>query len=84
MRTNIELDDELVERAMKVYQVPTKRAIVELALQRLIESMNRKEKLAMEGTGWDGDLDAMREGGGSLRAQASRAHDAETRPRSRK
>ncbi|HEY0711673.1 MAG TPA: type II toxin-antitoxin system VapB family antitoxin [Polyangia bacterium] len=61
MRTNIELDDELIERAMKVYQVPTKRAIVELALQRLVESMARKEKLAMEGTGWEGDLGAMRE-----------------------
>jgi Arc/MetJ family transcription regulator len=61
MRTNIELDDELVLRAMKVYQVPTKRAVVELALQRLIEGMTRKEKLAMEGSGWEGKLGAMRE-----------------------
>jgi Arc/MetJ family transcription regulator len=62
MRTNIELDDELVERAMKVYQLSTKRAVVELALQRLVESMSRTEQLAMEGTGWDGDLAEFRKG----------------------
>ena len=61
MRTNIELDDELVARAMKVYQVSTKRAVVELALRRLVDAMERKEKLAMEGSGWDGDLAAMRD-----------------------
>lgn len=62
MRTNIELDDELVERAMKIYQVSTKRAVVELALQKLVDSMSTDEKLAMEGTGWDGDLEAIRDG----------------------
>jgi Arc/MetJ family transcription regulator len=62
MRTNVDIDEELIERAMKTYQVPTKRAVVELALRRLVEGMGREEKLAMEGTGWDGDLRAMREG----------------------
>lgn len=60
MRTNIELDDALVERAMKVYQVPTKRGVVELALRRLVDAMERKEKLEMEGSGWEGDLAVMR------------------------
>jgi len=27
------------------------------------EPMTREQALAMEGTGWDGDLDEMREGG---------------------
>jgi Arc/MetJ family transcription regulator len=62
MRTNIELDDELVERAMKVYQLSTKRAVVELALQRLVDSMTTEEQLGMEGTGWDADLSQLREG----------------------
>ena len=62
MRTNIEIDDDLVERAMKVYQLSTKRAVVELALQRLVDSMSKAEQLAMEGSGWDGDLAQMREG----------------------
>lgn len=62
MRTNIELDDELVERAMKVYQVSTKRAVVELALKKLVDSMPSEERLAMEGTGWEGDLETIRDG----------------------
>lgn len=61
-RTNIEIDDDLIERVMRRYQLPSKRAAVELALRRLAgEPMSRDEALAMEGTGWSGDLDAMRE-----------------------
>jgi Arc/MetJ family transcription regulator len=60
-RTNIDIDDELVERAMRRYRLPSKRAAVDLALRRLVgEPMNRDEALAMEGTGWEGDLDAVR------------------------
>jgi Arc/MetJ family transcription regulator len=60
-RTNIEIDDELVERAMRIYRLRSKREAVDLALRKLVgEPMSREEMLAMEGTGWDGDLDAMR------------------------
>ena len=60
-RTNIEIDDELIERVMSRYRLPSKRAAVELALRRLAgEPMSRDEALAMEGTGWSGDLDALR------------------------
>lgn len=60
-RTNIEIDDELVGRAMRVYRLSSKRAAVDLALRRLVgEPMSREEMLAAEGMGWDGDLDAMR------------------------
>lgn len=41
---------------MKVYQASTKRAVVELALRRLVETMERKELLKREGAGWQGDL----------------------------
>jgi Arc/MetJ family transcription regulator len=34
-RTNIEIDDELVERARRRYRLPSKRAAVDLALRRL-------------------------------------------------
>jgi Arc/MetJ family transcription regulator len=61
-RTNIDIDDELIERVMRRYQLPSKRAAVELALRRLAgEPMSRDEALSMEGTGWSGDLDGMRE-----------------------
>lgn len=62
-RTNIDIDDALVERAMKLYRLETKRQVVQLALERLVERpMSTEEILAMEGTGWEGDLDELRGG----------------------
>ncbi|HEY2537352.1 MAG TPA: type II toxin-antitoxin system VapB family antitoxin [Solirubrobacteraceae bacterium] len=60
-RTNIEIDDELVKRVMSDYNLPTKRAAVDYALRHLdLKPMTREEALAMQGTGWEGDLDEMR------------------------
>jgi Arc/MetJ family transcription regulator len=60
-RTNIELDDDLVRRAMQRYRLSTKREAVELALRRLVgEPLTREEALAMQGTGWEGELEQMR------------------------
>ncbi len=62
-RTNIDLDDELIERAMRLYRLRTKREAVQLALERLVERpMSTEEMLAMRGTGWEGDLDEIRRG----------------------
>ncbi len=62
-RTNIEIDDDLVTEAMRRYGVPSKRAAVDLALRRLVgEPMSREEALAMEGSGWEGDLEELRRG----------------------
>lgn len=53
-RTNIELDDELVERAMRRYRLDSKRAAVQFALEKLVgEPMTRADVLAMEGSGFD-------------------------------
>ncbi len=63
VRTNIEIDEQLVDRVMQRYGLRTKRAAVELALRRLdIDPMTREEALAMRGTGWSGDLSELREG----------------------
>jgi len=59
-RTNIEIDDELIERAMRIYRLRSKREAVDFALRKLVGGMSREEALAMEGSGWDGDLDEMR------------------------
>ena len=61
-RTNIDLDDGLVERAMRLYNLQSKREAVHLALERLVGAgaMSVDEQLGMEGAGWDGDLDEMR------------------------
>jgi Arc/MetJ family transcription regulator len=60
-RTNIEIDDRLVDRAMRLYRLRSKREAVDFALRRLVgESMTREEMLAAEGRGWSGDLDEIR------------------------
>lgn len=60
-RTNIEIDDVLIERAMTIYRLSSKREAVDFALRKLVgEPMSLEETLAAEGRGWDGDLDEMR------------------------
>jgi Arc/MetJ family transcription regulator len=60
-RTNIEIDDQLVDRAMRLYRLSSKREAVNLALRRLVgDPMSREEALAMEGKGWAGDLTEIR------------------------
>ncbi len=60
-RTNIMIDDELVERAMQIYRLKSKREAVDYALRRLVGNpMSREEILAMEGSGWGGDLAELR------------------------
>jgi Arc/MetJ family transcription regulator len=61
-RTNIDIDDELVARAMRTFGLRTKREAVQLALERLLGGgpMSVEEQLMMEGAGWDGDLEVMR------------------------
>lgn len=60
-RTNLELDEELVTEAMRRYGLPSRRAAVDFALRRLVgDTMTRHEALAMEGAGWDADLDEIR------------------------
>ena len=61
-RTNIDIDDKLIDGVMRRYGLRTKKEAVDYALRRLhVEPMTIEEALAMEGTGWDGDLDAMRD-----------------------
>lgn len=61
MRTNIDIDVEVVARVMARYSLSSKRAAVDLALRRLdVTPMCREEMLAMRGTGWGADLSALR------------------------
>jgi Arc/MetJ family transcription regulator len=60
MRTNIDIDDALLEQAMRATGQDTKRATVEEALRRVVTTHRRRQAIA--GTGWDGDLKAMRTG----------------------
>lgn len=63
MRTNIEIDDELLARAMKASGLSTKRATVEEALRLLVRLRERVQGFdQLRGLGWGGNLDEMREG----------------------
>lgn len=61
-RTNIDLDDEIVGTVMEKYGLPTKKAAVDFALRRAAGPPLTKEFLLdLEGIGWEGDLDEIRE-----------------------
>ncbi len=62
MRTNIEIDDKLMEDAFEYSGLPTKRAVVEEALRMLVRmgAQRRLNELQAEGMTWEGDLDDWR------------------------
>jgi Arc/MetJ family transcription regulator len=62
MRTNIDIDDELLKEAMEATGLSTKKATVEEALRRLLKEAELRQVIKdMRGLGWEGDLDEMRE-----------------------
>ena len=62
MRTNIDLDDQLMQQALMLSQAKTKKEVVELALQSFVKNLQRQQLLALRGkVQWEGDLDAMRQ-----------------------
>jgi Arc/MetJ family transcription regulator len=63
LRTNIDLDDELMAQAMAATGLSTKKATVEAGLRTLVRRREQTQALAeLKGLGWEGDLEAMREG----------------------
>ncbi len=61
-RTNIELDDKLVEKAMRLTGATTKREVVDIALQRLVEkgTLYRSLRRLKGELRWEGDVAAWR------------------------
>lgn len=61
MRTNIDIDDDLMAEAMKATGQRTKKAAVVAALRSAIQTAKRRKALEeLRGMGWEGDLDEMR------------------------
>ncbi|MDA8272927.1 MAG: type II toxin-antitoxin system VapB family antitoxin [Deltaproteobacteria bacterium] len=65
MRTNIVLNDLLMEEAMKLTNIKTKKELINLALKELVENYKRKNLIELKGTikfieGYD--YKSMREG----------------------
>ena len=62
MRTNIEIDDELIEEAQRLSGLKTKRAVIDAALRMFVRVQHQKDVLQLAGkVKWEGDLDTMRE-----------------------
>ena len=60
-RTNIDIDERACASVMRQFGLRTKRDAVNLALRTLaVEPMTHEEALALQGSGWEGDLDEMR------------------------
>ena len=63
MRTNIEIDDGLLEKAQRLSGLGTNRAVVEAGLQILVRLKEQEEILRLAGkVHWEGDLDQSRRG----------------------
>ena len=61
MRTNIVIDDELMERVLKLTGIKTKREAVEQGLRTLIRLKQQERLRDYRGKlQWEGDLDEMR------------------------
>ena len=61
MRTNIEIDDELMRKVLEATGLKTKREAVELGLKTLLQLKTEERIRSLRGKlTWEGDLDAMR------------------------
>ena len=61
MRTNIVIDDALMDEALKATGLTTKRETVELGLRTLIRLRRQEDIRRFRGKlAWTGDLEAMR------------------------
>jgi len=60
-RTNIELDEKLVNEAMKLTNKKTKKEVVNYAVEELVRKLMQKKILELEGkVEWIGNLDETR------------------------
>ena len=61
VRTNIEIDDQLMQDALRCTGARTKREVVERGLRTLVQLARQVEVRRMRGQlPWEGDLEAMR------------------------
>lgn len=61
MRTNIVINEELMNEAMTLTQIKTKKAVVETSLKLLIQLKKQEQLKSLRGKlQWEGDLEKMR------------------------
>ena len=63
MRTNIVLDDTLVNRAKQLTGIRTKREVIDAALRTLVRLHEQSSARALRGKlHWEGNLEELRQG----------------------
>lgn len=64
IRTNIVLDKHLLDAALHVTGIKTRRQLIEHALRELVRHKQQRKLLALKGKiQWEGDLETLREAG---------------------
>jgi len=64
-RTNVVLDDELVEECQELTGIQTRRALIDYALTEVRRRGRQRRLLTLKGTvKWEGDLDTWRQARG--------------------
>ncbi len=62
-RTNIVLDDDLIQNCMDITGLKTKKSVVNYALKEVVRKNKQKRLLELKGkVNWSGDLTEMRKG----------------------
>lgn len=80
VRTNIVIDDELLNEAMRLSGLKTKRAVVEEGLRKLIRLKGQEDILKLSGkVHWEGNLDQSRLG--PIPRNPRRSDPKESKPR---
>lgn len=63
MRTNVVLDEKLVNNCIKATGIKTKKSLIDHALRELLRHKKQKKLLELKGKiTWEGNLDEMRKG----------------------
>jgi Arc/MetJ family transcription regulator len=63
MRTNVEIDEELMREALRLSGLKTKRAVIDAALRMFVRVQRQADILDLAGkVHWEGNLDESREG----------------------
>ena len=61
-RTNVVLDDDLVEAGLEITGLKSRRALIDYALRELLRRELQRRILELKGTvHWEGDLSSMRQ-----------------------
>ncbi len=64
MRTNIDIDNDLMKEALRLTKLKTKKEVINRALEEYVKYQRRLQLSSLQGkVKWIGDLDKMRRNG---------------------